>query len=128
MFYLTIHVHNHLTVIYVALLDLIIYVYTHIYIVLLNTFSSYPSSAKFSISWSSETSFGNVVQETVKTHNFIGKVSSLERVLAHIISHTGQTPCICSNIDPRWSFSSQILTVPFVWRFFPYLKEVGFRS
>ncbi|KAF3456410.1 hypothetical protein FNV43_RR01060 [Rhamnella rubrinervis] len=61
-------------------------------------------------------------KDIMKTHNFIGKASSLERVLAIIISHTGRKPCICSNIDPRWSFSSQILTVPFVWQLFPYLK------
>ena len=30
-----------------------------------------------------------------------------------------------SNIDPQWSFSSQILTIPFLWQFFPYLKEVA---
>ena len=30
-----------------------------------------------------------------------------------------------SNIDPQWSFSSQILTIPFLWQFFLYLKEVG---
>ncbi|KAJ7955280.1 E3 ubiquitin-protein ligase UPL6 [Quillaja saponaria] len=52
------------------------------------------------------------------------KVSSLERVLAVGISHIGQKPCICTNVDPRLSFSSQILTVPFLWHLFPYLKEV----
>ncbi|XP_048321213.2 E3 ubiquitin-protein ligase UPL6 [Ziziphus jujuba] len=63
-------------------------------------------------------------KEIMKTHNCSAKVSPLEHVLALIIFHTGQKPCICSYIDPRWSFSSQILTVPFVWQLFPYLKEV----
>ncbi|RXH71819.1 hypothetical protein DVH24_025320 [Malus domestica] len=63
-------------------------------------------------------------KESIKTHNYIGRVSSLERSLAVVISHIGQEPCTCPNIDPHWSFSSQILTVPFVWKLFPYLGEV----
>lgn len=70
----------------------------------------------------------DVVQEIMKTHNCSAKVSPLEHVLALIIFHTGQKPCICSYIDPRWSFSSQILTVPFVWQLFPYLKEVDLKT
>ncbi|XP_057959070.1 E3 ubiquitin-protein ligase UPL6 isoform X2 [Malania oleifera] len=61
---------------------------------------------------------------SVKTYQSIVKDSSLERVLALLICHVGQKPCICPSIDLRWSFSSQILTVPFLWQFFPYLKEV----
>ncbi|KAK4425990.1 E3 ubiquitin-protein ligase UPL6 [Sesamum alatum] len=53
-----------------------------------------------------------------------GTTSSLERVLAVIISHVDQTSCTCSNSDPRSSFSSQILIIPFLWRLFPYLKEI----
>ncbi|PON64889.1 HECT domain containing protein, partial [Parasponia andersonii] len=63
-------------------------------------------------------------KDHLNSHTCLGKVSSLERVLALIISHTGQKPCICPNTDARWSFSSQILTVPFLWKLFPYLKEV----
>ncbi|KAI9194675.1 hypothetical protein LWI28_008103 [Acer negundo] len=63
-------------------------------------------------------------KESTKISSSIGKVSSLERVLALIIPHIGQRGCTCLNIDPRWSFSSQILTVPFLWHLFPYLKEV----
>ncbi|GMN55087.1 hypothetical protein TIFTF001_024203 [Ficus carica] len=63
-------------------------------------------------------------KENMYSYTNIGKVSSLERVLVFMISHTGQRPCICPNIDPQWSFSSQILTVPFLWPLFPYLKEV----
>ncbi|KAL5782068.1 hypothetical protein ACOSP7_007097 [Xanthoceras sorbifolium] len=63
-------------------------------------------------------------KDSTKICGSIGKVSSLERVLALIIPHIGQRACTCPNIDPRWSFSSQILTVPFLWHLFPYLKEV----
>ncbi|GAB4825610.1 E3 ubiquitin-protein ligase upl6 [Ancistrocladus abbreviatus] len=51
-------------------------------------------------------------------------MSSLEYVLALIIAHVGTKPCVCPNIDAQWSFSSQILTIPFIWRTFPHLKEV----
>lgn len=63
-------------------------------------------------------------KENMNTHGSIGVVSSIERVLELLLSHVGQTPCICPDIDPRWSFSSQILTIPFLWQFSPYLKEV----
>ncbi|KAB1213802.1 E3 ubiquitin-protein ligase UPL6 [Morella rubra] len=66
--------------------------------------------------------------EGTKTGNSSGKVSSLEHVLALIIPHIGEKPCTCPNIDPRWSFSSQILTIPFLWQLFPYLKEVFARK
>ncbi|KAL3626638.1 E3 ubiquitin-protein ligase upl6 [Castilleja foliolosa] len=59
--------------------------------------------------------------------NFEGStvgISSLERVLALFISHADQTSCTCSNADPRWSFSSQILVIPLLWRLFPHLKEI----
>ncbi|XP_023910665.2 E3 ubiquitin-protein ligase UPL6 [Quercus suber] len=63
-------------------------------------------------------------KESTKTAASNGKVSSLEHVLALVIPHIGRKPCTCPNIDPQWSFSSQILTIPFLWKFFPYLKEV----
>ncbi|KAJ0092761.1 hypothetical protein Patl1_24814 [Pistacia atlantica] len=64
------------------------------------------------------------MKESTKTCTSGGKISSVERVLTLIIPHIGRSPCICPNIDPRWSFSSQILTIPFLWHLFPYLKEV----
>ncbi|KAH9766336.1 E3 ubiquitin-protein ligase UPL6 [Citrus sinensis] len=63
-------------------------------------------------------------KESMEIHNSYGRISSLERVLTLIIPHIGQKPCICPNIDPRWSFFSQILTIPFLWHLFPYIKEV----
>ncbi|XVE82321.1 hypothetical protein DITRI_Ditri15bG0138900 [Diplodiscus trichospermus] len=64
------------------------------------------------------------VKENINARGSSGKISALERVLALMISHVGQDLCICSNVDPQWSFSSQILTIPFLWQLFPYLKEV----
>ncbi|XWS53476.1 hypothetical protein CRYUN_Cryun10bG0004400 [Craigia yunnanensis] len=64
------------------------------------------------------------VKENINERGSFGKIFAFEHVLALMISHVGQSPCICSNIDPHWSFSSQILTIPFLWQLFPYLKEV----
>ncbi|GMI70233.1 ubiquitin protein ligase 6 [Hibiscus trionum] len=63
------------------------------------------------------------VKENINARGSSGKTSALERVLALMISHVGQSPCICLNVDSQWSFSSQILTIPFIWQLFPYLKE-----
>ncbi|WVY92397.1 hypothetical protein V8G54_031485 [Vigna mungo] len=51
------------------------------------------------------------------------KGSSLERVLTVVTCHIGQKPCICSPTDPVYSFSSQILSIPFLWHVFPNLKQ-----
>ncbi|XP_051127667.1 E3 ubiquitin-protein ligase UPL6 isoform X2 [Andrographis paniculata] len=51
-------------------------------------------------------------------------ISSLEHVLALIIGHVDQASCTCSNTDPQWNISSQILVIPFLWQLFPQLKEV----
>ncbi|XP_042488604.1 E3 ubiquitin-protein ligase UPL6-like isoform X3 [Macadamia integrifolia] len=53
-----------------------------------------------------------------------GQISSLEHFLILMASHVGQQPYTCTNIDPRWSFFSQVLTIPFMWQLFPHLKEV----
>ncbi|XP_065863879.1 E3 ubiquitin-protein ligase UPL6 isoform X2 [Euphorbia lathyris] len=63
-------------------------------------------------------------KENMKASGSIEEVSALERMLSLVILHIGQDPCICPHIDPQWSFSSQILTIPFLWRLFPNLKEV----
>ncbi|GMH28043.1 hypothetical protein Nepgr_029886 [Nepenthes gracilis] len=67
-------------------------------------------------------------KESMGSQFSMEKVSSLERVLTLVISHAGAKPCVCPNIDPEWSFPSQILTIPFIWGFFPCLKEVFRRS
>ncbi|XP_022723158.1 E3 ubiquitin-protein ligase UPL6-like isoform X4 [Durio zibethinus] len=64
------------------------------------------------------------VKENINARGSFGKLYALERVLVLMISHVGQSPCICSNVDSRRSFLSQIVTIPFLWQLFPYLKEV----
>ncbi|XP_014508992.1 E3 ubiquitin-protein ligase UPL6 isoform X3 [Vigna radiata var. radiata] len=54
----------------------------------------------------------------------IGKGSSLERVLMAVVRHVGQEPCICSHINPRYTFASQIITIPFLWHLFPNLQQM----
>nr|XP_029118823.1 E3 ubiquitin-protein ligase UPL6 isoform X2 [Elaeis guineensis] len=66
----------------------------------------------------------SLMQQNLKTPESRGSASSLEHVLILIASHAGQDPCCCSSVDPRWSFSSQILTIPFLWHHLPYFKEV----
>ncbi|KAG2271734.1 hypothetical protein Bca4012_073965 [Brassica carinata] len=53
-----------------------------------------------------------------------GNILSLERVLILVVSHVGREPCCCPVDDPRWSFSSMILTLPLIWQLFPNLKVV----
>ncbi|KAK8276536.1 hypothetical protein V6Z12_D10G205800 [Gossypium hirsutum] len=65
-----------------------------------------------------------ILMENISAGGSFGKISTLERVLALMISHVGQSTCVCSNVDSQWSFSSQILTIPFIWQLFPYLKVV----
>lgn len=65
------------------------------------------------------------VQESIKTASCSEFLYLLERLLGLMIPHIGQMPCSCPVVDPRWSFSSQLLTVPFLWELFPHLKEVS---
>ncbi|XP_062179642.1 E3 ubiquitin-protein ligase UPL6-like [Phragmites australis] len=50
--------------------------------------------------------------------------SALEQVLMLVASHVGYHPCSCQIVDPRWSFSSQLLSIPFLWHRLPHLKKV----
>ncbi|XP_074590018.1 E3 ubiquitin-protein ligase UPL6 [Curcuma longa] len=60
----------------------------------------------------------------VKSPLLRGSVSSLEHALISLASHVDQEPCHCSNVDQRWSFSLQILSIPFLWHHLPFFKEV----
>ncbi|KAL2922247.1 E3 ubiquitin-protein ligase UPL6 [Bienertia sinuspersici] len=66
-------------------------------------------------------------KESLNPQNMF-KVSSLEQVLSQIMPHVGEKPCVCQNDDQWWSFSSQILSIPFLWQIFPHLKEVFARQ
>ncbi|KAJ6432119.1 hypothetical protein OIU84_019387 [Salix udensis] len=63
-------------------------------------------------------------KENTRSDNSITNASPLERILSLMIPHIGQHPCICPNIDPQYSFSSQMLTIPLLWQLFPSLKEI----
>ncbi|XP_057430179.1 E3 ubiquitin-protein ligase UPL6 [Lotus japonicus] len=63
-------------------------------------------------------------KDNVESCGYSEEGSSLERLLTVLICHIGQKPCICSHIDQRYSFSSQILTIPFLWHTFPNLRQV----
>ncbi|CAH9080391.1 unnamed protein product [Cuscuta europaea] len=54
--------------------------------------------------------------------NWVG--SSLERIVIVIMSHAGQRSCTCPTLYSTTSFPSQILSIPFLWNFFPHLKEI----
>ncbi|XP_073008655.1 E3 ubiquitin-protein ligase UPL6 isoform X1 [Typha latifolia] len=62
--------------------------------------------------------------KNVKTPEAHGSLSSLEHVLTLIASHVGQHPCCCSTTDPKWSFPSQLLSIPFLWHHLTYFKDV----
>ncbi|KFK39058.1 hypothetical protein AALP_AA3G195500 [Arabis alpina] len=63
-------------------------------------------------------------KESPKGQTMTGSIVSLERVLMLIVPHDGREPCCCPVVDPRWSFSSMILTIPLIWQLFPNLKVV----
>uniref|UniRef100_A0A7N0UI14 HECT-type E3 ubiquitin transferase n=1 Tax=Kalanchoe fedtschenkoi TaxID=63787 RepID=A0A7N0UI14_KALFE len=62
--------------------------------------------------------------ESRSTSGSISGISSIEQLVVVIASHNGQAPCSCISDDQWQCFTSQILTIPFVWRLFPHLKEV----
>ncbi|URE02379.1 HECTc, partial [Musa troglodytarum] len=64
------------------------------------------------------------VRQDVKSPELRVSASALEHVLIILVSHVGQQPCHCSNADPRWNFSLQILSIPFLWHHLPFFKEV----
>ena len=66
----------------------------------------------------------DLLQDNAENCIYSEKGSSLERVLTVVTCHIGQKPCICSPTDPVYSFSSQILSIPFLWHVFPNLKQV----
>ncbi|VAI91109.1 hypothetical protein VPH35_130948 [Triticum aestivum] len=51
-------------------------------------------------------------------------LSALYEVLALVASHVGNHPCSCVLLDPKWSFSSQILTIPFLCHRLPEFMKV----
>ncbi|MFS7962547.1 hypothetical protein Hanom_Chr08g00727941 [Helianthus anomalus] len=63
-------------------------------------------------------------KERLNSEGRVGKVSLMETLLVLVIAHTGQGHCVCPKIDLQWSFTSQVLSIPFVWHIFPYLKEI----
>ncbi|CAH8374357.1 unnamed protein product [Eruca vesicaria subsp. sativa] len=63
-------------------------------------------------------------KEAARGPTMNGSILSLERVLVLVVPHVGRELCCCAVVDPRWSFSSMILTIPFIWKLFPTLKVV----
>jgi ubiquitin-protein ligase E3 C len=69
---------------------------------------------------------GIIISVPQKDRNFgqFDSASALEQVLMLVASHVGHHPCCCPAVDPRWSFSSQLLSIPFLWHRLPQLKKV----
>nr|XP_043633953.1 E3 ubiquitin-protein ligase UPL6 isoform X2 [Erigeron canadensis] len=65
----------------------------------------------------------NKKKESSKPDSHVRK-GYLEMILELVIGHTRQGDCICPDIELQWSFTSQILTIPFVWQIFPSLKKI----
>nr|CAB3464020.1 unnamed protein product [Digitaria exilis] len=70
---------------------------------------------------------GIIVSVPQKDQNFghFDSASALEQVLILVASHVGRHPCSCPIVDPRWSFSSQLLSIPFLWHRLPQLKKAA---
>ncbi|KAK3137442.1 hypothetical protein QOZ80_5BG0452280 [Eleusine coracana subsp. coracana] len=54
----------------------------------------------------------------------VDSASALEQVLMLVTSHVGHHPCCCPIVDPKWNFSSQLLSISFLWHRLPHLKKV----
>uniref|UniRef100_A0ACD5Z6V8 Uncharacterized protein n=1 Tax=Avena sativa TaxID=4498 RepID=A0ACD5Z6V8_AVESA len=79
--------------------------------------------------------FGGVITAVLQNEWHIEHLdfsSAPSKILTVVASHVGNHPCRCPSVDPRWSFSSQILSIPFLWHCLPDFKEVfstnGFSS
>jgi hypothetical protein len=66
-----------------------------------------------------------VIQQKVRNSGHFDGTSVLEQVLMLVASHVGHHPCCCLKVDPRWSFSSQLLSIPSLWHRLPHLKKVS---
>ena len=57
-----------------------------------------------------------MIQHKVRNsgHFDSASVLELEQVLMLVASHVGHHPCCCLKVDPRWSFSSQLVS-PFAY-------------
>jgi ubiquitin-protein ligase E3 C len=66
-----------------------------------------------------------IIQHKVRNSGHFDSASVLEQVLMLVASHVGHHPCCCLKVDPRWSFSSQLLSIPFLWHRLPHLKKVS---
>ncbi|KAF0927506.1 hypothetical protein E2562_034000 [Oryza meyeriana var. granulata] len=64
------------------------------------------------------------IPQTARNLEHHNNTSALEQVLMLIASHIGHDPCCCPVVDPRWSFSSQLLSIPFLWHRLPHFKKV----
>ncbi|KAG2624796.1 hypothetical protein PVAP13_3KG174800 [Panicum virgatum] len=65
-----------------------------------------------------------MIQQKDRNFGQFDSASALEQVLMLVASHVGHHPCCCPVVDPRWSFSSQLLSIPFLWHRLPQLKKV----
>jgi ubiquitin-protein ligase E3 C len=66
-----------------------------------------------------------MIQQKDRNFGQFDSASALEQVLMLVASHVGHHPCCCPAVDPRWSFSSQLLSIPFLWHRLPQLKKVS---
>lgn len=66
-----------------------------------------------------------MIQQKVRDSGHFDSASVLEQVLMLVASHVGHHPCCCPKVDPRWSFSAQLLSIPFLWHRLPHLKKVS---
>ncbi|KAL6608257.1 hypothetical protein ACP70R_041320 [Stipagrostis hirtigluma subsp. patula] len=64
------------------------------------------------------------VPQNTRNLGHLDSASALEQVLMLVASHVGHHPCCCPIVDPRWSFSCQLLSIPFLWHRLPHLKKV----